>query len=114
MINDFFPLWTLGKRDHSWTLLFLVGFKSIFLLECLKNVPIDIKAVHVRAETFPVGRNWSGTSNWTELPPEIMYKLYSEITEIIILFGSSGEGPESYGVNLDLSQPLQWFSWNSY
>ena len=40
MINDFFPLWTLGKRDHSWTLLFLVGFKSIFLLECLKNVPI--------------------------------------------------------------------------
>ena len=36
-----------------------------------------------------------------------MYMLYYEITEIIILFGSSGEGPESYGVNLDLSQPLQ-------
>ena len=36
-----------------------------------------------------------------------MYMLYYEITEIIILFGLSGEGPESYGVNLDLSQPLQ-------
>ena len=36
-----------------------------------------------------------------------MYMLYYEITEIIILFGLPGEGPESYGVNMDLSQPLQ-------
>ena len=109
MINDFFLYGAWSFLDSSFLAWVQVYFSSWMSQKCAY-----MKAVHVIAETFPVGRNWSGTSNWTELPPEIMYMLYYEINEIIILFGSSGEGPESYGVNMDLSQPLQWFGWNSY
>ena len=109
MINDFFLYGAWSFLDFCFLAWVQVYFSSWMSQKCAY-----IKAVRVIAETFPVVRNWSGTSNWTELPPEIMYMLYYEITEIIILFGSSGEGPESYGVNLDLSQPLQWFGWNSY
>ena len=104
---DFRKAWSF--LDSSFLAWVQVYFSSWMSPKCAY-----IKAVRVIAETFPVVRNWSGTSNWTELPPEIMYMLYYEINEIIILFGSSGEGPESYGVNMDLSQPLQWFGWNSY